>query len=763
MVKECRKGVCLWFVPTLCQPFLGSRHQSRSPHLCSGGGTAPDIGRIEANNDGTEMLDITYGDTKNSGIVSALVASLEGRQMTGDLFVGYPILGGVEGRIEVDALLVTREHGVVAFDLQSGNVRSFGDANASHLTQRQDDIYVSLENKLKSYSTLRAGRNLAFEMRVISVVPEVEGPNENQDHYIATAEQVASIVETFEGLEENLQRALNAALQHTATIRPKKRRAQVSSANSRGAVMRHIEAAIANMDAWQKKAAIEFPEGPQRIRGLAGSGKTIVLAQKAAILHAKYPDWDIAVTFQTRSLYQQFRGLIERFYRELTLDDPDWSKLSVLHAWGSAASDGLYYSVAKSIGHSVKDFSYAKSKYGYDRAFEGICSELLSDLDGGATPKRFDVILIDEAQDFPQPFFEIVFHSTKDPHRIVWAYDELQNLSDYTMPPASELFGKKIDGSPRVELKNTEDSPQQDIVLPVCYRNTKWAITTAHSIGLGVYRDKGFVQFFDAPELWDDIGYRFLKGKPKGGNQVSIDRNPSSSPAYFNEFLTAEDAVLFSQFNSVDKQYKWVAESIKKNIEEDELDPDDIMVVFCSPMTIREDSASMMRALRRENISSHVPGVTSSRDEMFKSDSVALTGIYRAKGNEAPLVYVVNADYCFEGFELSKRRNILFTAMTRSRAWVRVSGVGAKMAGIAGEAEKVFANDFRLNFQYPTKAEIDKIKRLHRDMPEAEKIAIESDLEGLLRLLKRVEDGDIDPDHLPKDVASAIKKMISKR
>lgn len=96
--------------------------------------------------------------------------------------------------------------------------------------------------------------------------------------------------------------------------------------------MRHIEAAIANMDAWQKKAAIEFPEGPQRIRGLAGSGKTIVLAQKAAILHAKYPKWNIAVTFQTRSLYQQFRGLIERFYRELTLDDPDWSKLSILHA-----------------------------------------------------------------------------------------------------------------------------------------------------------------------------------------------------------------------------------------------------------------------------------------------------------------------------------------------------------------------------------------------------------------------------------------------
>lgn len=378
-------------------------------------------------------------------------------------------------------------------------------------------------------------------------------------------------------------------------------------------------------------------------------------------------------------------------------------------------------------------------------------------------PKQYDVLLINEAQNFPQPFFELAYHATKEPKCIVWAYDELQNLSDYTMPPAADLFGKKPNGEPRVELANTAESPQQDIILPVCYRNTKWAITTAHGIGLGVYRDKGFVQFFDAPELWDDIGYRFLKGKPKAGVEVAIDRKPNSSPTYFNEYITDDDAVALQQYKTVDQQYKAVAEQIKRNIEEDELDPDDIMVVFCAPMTIRADSAALMRALAKLNIASHVPGVTSSRDEIFKSGSVALTGIYRAKGSEAPFVYVVNADYCYEGFELSKRRNILFTAMTRSRAWVRLSGVGLKMAGIIAEASKVATNDYRLSFKYPTKAEIDKIKRLHRDMPESEKIAIESDLEGLLRLLKRVEDGDIDPDHLPKEVGSVIKKMMPRK
>ena len=58
---------------------------------------------------------------------------------------------------------------------------------------------------------------------------------------------------------------------------------------------------------------IETVEGVQRIRGLAGSGKTVVLALKAAYLHAQHPEWKIAVTFNTRSLKGQLRQLINTF------------------------------------------------------------------------------------------------------------------------------------------------------------------------------------------------------------------------------------------------------------------------------------------------------------------------------------------------------------------------------------------------------------------------------------------------------------------
>ena len=51
----------------------------------------------------------------------------------------------------------------------------------------------------------------------------------------------------------------------------------------------------------KKEAAFEVPDGPQRIKGLAGSGKTIVLALKAAYLHTQYPELKIGVTYYTRA------------------------------------------------------------------------------------------------------------------------------------------------------------------------------------------------------------------------------------------------------------------------------------------------------------------------------------------------------------------------------------------------------------------------------------------------------------------------------
>jgi superfamily I DNA and RNA helicase len=703
------------------------------------------------------MLDIAFGEANGTQEAAELVRILRNANPTGTLYIGYPLLSALDGRLQIDALLTCEEFGVVAFDLSGQGDQSDGEW-AESLEKLHNDMFIGLETKLKEHRELRSGRRLAFDIRTMTLAPRRPDTLVPDEVTVATPVDLLTTLMAGKRLDRTLLQHVNAAIQTTSTMKPRKKRTNVARAESRGAVMKVIESQIANLDRWQKRAAIEYPDGPQRIRGLAGSGKTIVLAQKAALLHARHPDWQIAVTFNTRSLYQQFQVLIRRFHFELTRDDPDWSKLRVMHAWGSAATTGVYAEIARANGRAPKDFSYAKGMFGSGQAFRGVCGELLQEVpvDNGA--QLFDLILIDEAQDLPQEFFQLVYGAMKPPKRIVWAYDELQNLGEYSMPSAEVVFGNDSEGRPRVKLQQERrDQPRQDIILPVCYRNTPWALTVAHGLGFGIYRPEGVVQMFDDVGLWREIGYEEIGGALEHGTNVVLRRRSDASPTFFEQLLKPEDAVSVCLFENPVAECEWVAQEIKRNLAEDELEPDDILIIVADPLAVKSLGAEMMRALQKVEVGAHIAGVTSSRDVMFLDDSVAITGIYRAKGNEAPMVYVIGADACFGGWDLSRKRNILFTAITRSRAWVRVCGVGRDMEGLQSEIAAVRNKGFQLEFQYPTEEAIRTMKRIHRDRSNQEVAAINRDVEGAERLLNMIENGEIALDSLPEKIRAALR------
>jgi hypothetical protein len=93
---------------------------------------------------------------------------------------------------------------------------------------------------------------------------------------------------------------------------------------TRGKILHEIDSQIAVWDQEQKRAALYILDAPQRIRGLAGSGKTIVLAMRAARIHLQNPDARILYTFWTKSLYTLVKRHITRFYRLYADTDPDW-------------------------------------------------------------------------------------------------------------------------------------------------------------------------------------------------------------------------------------------------------------------------------------------------------------------------------------------------------------------------------------------------------------------------------------------------------
>lgn len=699
-------------------------------------------------------IDIVRGAIKNQIASNDLIEAINiiQKQYEGTLFLAYPLSATADSIVIIDALLVTREIGFVAFIFD----------NEENPQEQQDSLYYQITNTLNNYETLRKGRKLAVDPYVITYCIEGDLPESSNDYIFTSKEELSGTMSSIsnEFAAEYYERLIEA-LQKISTMKPKKQRRNVIKESSRGAIMKTIEKQIANLDKWQKKAAFEVPEGPQRIRGLAGSGKTVVLALKAAYLHMQYPDWNIAVTFYTRSLSQQFHEMISNFSREFIGDEPDWKKLHIIHAWGTYSEEGIYSIAVRKVGLSPITYTNAKNKYGANRAFEGICGEAISAL-GQQTYDVYDAILIDEAQDMPSDFFKLCYQLLTEPKRLVFAYDELQNLGSNSMPSLEEMFGLNEDGKPKVVLENSINEARKDIVLPICYRNTPWALTLAHSLGFGIYRQDGLVQLFSDTDLWTDIGYKVISGELENGKNVKMVRSEEAAPAYFKELLNSNDAVSTNCFQNKIEEYKWVSSQIKKNIEEDELDPDDILVIFPDTYYAKLDYTEFRKYLMANGINSNLAGVATSRDTFKIEGSITCSHIYRAKGNEAPMVYILNADYCVQNIELRKVRNILFTAITRSRAWVRICGVGEEIKTLENEINQCREKGYALEFRIPTDSELKKMNLIHRDRTEEEIRKIKNATKMAKDLSRLIKEGIIDVSAIP-ELSELVQNIDTKR
>ncbi|WP_370766518.1 DEAD/DEAH box helicase [Intestinibacter bartlettii] len=694
-------------------------------------------------------LDIVRGNITNIQPTNELIECLQ-RELSnndeGTLYLGYPLSANADSKNTVDALLITREKGIIAFKFSSEN-------DIANLEEEQDNLYYILDFNFKKYTSLKKkkGRGLAFEPVVITWLPEGEiHKSESGDYIFANSRNIAEILNNIEGLERDIYVLLNEALDKVSNIKPRKKRANVSNDKSKGGIIKQIEKEIANLDRWQKKAALEIPEGPQRIRGLAGSGKTIVLALKAAYLHSQYPNWNIAVTFYTRSLQQQYKELIRQFSFEFSNEEPDWDKIKILHAWGTNQEHGIYSIAASDCNVIPLNYNNARLRYGRSGAFEGACSELIGSYKN-EIKDNFDAILIDEAQDLPMSFFKICYQMVKNPKRIIWAYDELQNLGEAAMPSLEEMFGIDESGNLNINLESKSDEAKRDIILPVCYRNPPWTLSLAHALGFGIYRETSKVQMFNEFHIWEDIGYKVEAGRLAYGENVKLVRKIEASPKYFYDLIDIDDSIIYKKFDDANAQYKWVADQIHKDINKDELDPDDILVIFPDAYYSKSEYTEFRKYLLSKGIDSILAGINTDKDVFRVTDKISCSGIYRAKGNEAPMVYIVNSQHCAAGAELIKLRNILFTAITRSRAWVRICGVGNMMELLNKEIDECArVNDFNLNFKMPTQEELVSMRKLHKEKTVEETKKIKNLKIQVNNIIESIEGGEIDPEYIPE-------------
>jgi superfamily I DNA and RNA helicase len=474
------------------------------------------------------------------------------------------------------------------------------------------------------------------------------------------------------------------------------------------------------------------------------------------------------VTFNTRSLKKQFEHLITMFVLEQANEEPDWDKVRIMNAWGAPGGTGrtgIYFEFCSDHGVEYLDFRSAQGLFGADRQFEGACDLALQNVKN--FKPKYDAILVDEAQDFSPNFLLLCYEYLKDPKRLVYAYDELQNLGKKSLPPVEDIFGKTADGSPRVNFTPPEaGKPKQDIILDICYRNSRPVLSTAHALGFGIYRDKGLTQIFDNKNLWLDIGYAVTSGNLEDGQPIALARTRKSSPEFLESHSSIEDLIDFQVFASAEEQTSWLVAAIERNLAHDELLPDDIVVINPDPLTTRDAVQGARTALIQKEINSNLAGVTSSADIFTEPGTVTFTGVFRAKGNEAAMVYVINAQDCFSAFlprDIAQVRNRLFTAITRSKAWVRVLGIGDSMAALKAEFEKAKTANFELRFRYPTEAERKQITIVNRDMSKTEQAMFERKRSGLLDIIESLESGDTFVEDYPEDVIKKLRTLLDKK
>ena len=227
-----------------------------------------------------------------------------------------------------------------------------------------------------------------------------------------------------------------------------------------------------------------------------------------------------------------------------------------------------------------------------------------------------------------------------------------------------------------------------------------------------------------------------------------------------------DDLIQFEVFETAEAQTAWLVEAIKRNLTEDELIPDDIVVINPDPLKTKDAVGEARRALMQMGINSNLAGVTTIADVFTEPGTVTFTGIFRAKGNEAAMVYVINAQDCFGALlprDVARVRNRLFTAITRSKAWVRVLGVGKAMSALRAEFEEVKVENFTLHFTYPTEDERKTMMTVNRDMSKAEQDRSNKRRSNFAEIIESLDSGESSIEDYPEDLVKKLENFLAKK
>ena len=613
------------------------------------------------------------------------------------IYYNFPLYRGdlQEELRQVEIMMISPLYGVVYFKCIN-TFRKLTDLEIEYV----NDLYENIYGRLSKDAQFRKNRkelNVGLASVVVICDTSSKFDDSDSDFIYVSLSNLGKLLEVVrqETITDSVFKHLVTCVEGTRKVVQKRSRNVIKGKDgkrTKSEILNDIQNQEATFDIEQKKTALVTIEGPQRIRGLAGSGKTIVLTMKAALYHLQNPDEEILYTYYTKSLYGMIHGLIDRYYRDFSDNkEPNWNKIHILHGWGGAGVNGVYYQACLDNGVSPITFSSAVG-HGM-KPFEYVCSQML---DKNIKPK-YDLTLIDEGQDFPNSFYRLCYKLSVN-KKIVWAYDDFQNIFDVNLQNEKETFGKDGKGNYYVDF-NKMTNPYRDITLHVCYRNPRVALIFAFSLGLGIYNDRVLQRLTDN-DHWKSLGFNVEKGDSSVGAEMVISRPVENSPSFMNEEYGF--SVRLIKCKSLTEECEKIASMITADIQKEGLNPEDICVICLDDRNIRNYYSYMTQLLLDKGIRVYdLLNAAYTTTTFYQEGHVTLGTLNKAKGNEAGMVYIMGVDKIFNDRNNVIYRNRLFTAITRTKGWVVLSGEGS-IDYCKVEMDKLQEEGLRLHFNQPS-------------------------------------------------------------
>ncbi len=420
--------------------------------------------------------------------------------------------------------------------------------------------------------------------------------------------------------------------------------------------------------------------GPVLLKGLAGTGKTVMLALVMPELACRFHrDHGRAA----RILVYHFNNYLRR-----TLRHEFGNALKSLHATNTAGSQPeIVYAHLWGLSWRIGNELQQSTQVGGRR--EALLPELLRVANSPQWNRfnRFDIILVDEGQDLLTGEYQLLASCLSEGGRLIIAFDDFQNVMSGDAKPVRERVGKAIPGTLTKEIS-----------LTTCIRSNPVVFSTALSTLLGPSLtdpgqrqtikdaiclddmiDAGSIETIPWPDRsgFDLYGARFCmfpKGPPP---RIVVHQDEAALHRMVSRTLrgltTKEDGrptirmtILITGI--VNAVLERMADALLPEYQKGNL----------PPVMLR--SGPQIQSKMKQQTDVVAPGV------------INIANVNDAKGAEADVVFVIDPDCSESGASALKKRALFYVAATRAKVLLQVDGVkrGNMEAPILSDARAVF-------------------------------------------------------------------------